>query len=80
MMIKKPTTKQAMSRHVRRLRAAGWRVRNRGWPATRKAEARWDFARWGDTLAPMTPEAGRATDALRAGQPIPARGESLRTT
>jgi hypothetical protein len=65
------TAKKMMSRHVRKLRAAGWRVRNGGWPATLKAEARWDFARWGDTLAPMTPEAGRAVDTLCAGGPIP---------
>ena len=30
---------------VRKLRAAGRRVRNGGWPATCVAEARWDFCR-----------------------------------
>jgi hypothetical protein len=69
------TAKQAMNAHVRKLRAAGWRVRNGGWPATRRAEARWDFCRPGENmLYPLTPEAGRATDALCAGEPIPCRG------
>jgi hypothetical protein len=65
------TAKQAMNVHVRRLRAAGWRVHNGRWP---RVEARWDFCRLGEnTLCPLTPEARRATDALCAGEPIPAR-------
>jgi hypothetical protein len=42
--------KQAVDIHIRNLRAAGWRVRNGGWPTTRKAEALWDFCRPGETF------------------------------
>jgi hypothetical protein len=71
------TTKQAMAAHVRELRAAGWRVRDGGWPATLEAEARWDFCRLGEnTLGVMTAEARRATDVLdglRAGERVSSR-------
>jgi hypothetical protein len=73
----KPKAKQALDIQVRKLRAAGWRVRNGGWPATLKAEARWDFCRPGENvLYPMTPEAGRVIDALVLGEPIPAREQT----
>jgi hypothetical protein len=36
----KRTAKQVLDIQVRKLRAAGWRVRNGGWPATLKAAAR----------------------------------------
>jgi hypothetical protein len=70
----KPKAKQELDILVRKLRAAGWRVRNGGWPTTLKEEARWDFCRPGENvLYPMTPEAGRVIDALVLGEPIPAR-------
>ena len=70
----KPKAKQALDIHIRELRAAGWRVRNGGWPTTRKAQARWDFCRPGENmLCPLTPEAGLVIDALVLEEPIPAR-------
>jgi hypothetical protein len=56
----KRTAKQAMDVHVLKLRAAGWRVRNGGWPSTRAAARRWDFCRTKDTLFAMTPAANEA--------------------
>jgi hypothetical protein len=71
----KKTVKQAMDGNVRRLRAAGWRVRNGGWPKTLVEEARWDLCRPGDNLLiPMTPAAIKAVDELCAGEPISRRG------
>jgi hypothetical protein len=75
----KPKAKQALDIHIRELRAAGWRVRNGGWPTALKAAALWDFCRPGENvLYPMTPEAGRVIDALILGEPIPAREQITR--
>jgi hypothetical protein len=72
------TVKQAMDDNVRKLKAAGWRVRKGGWPNTPREEERWDFCRPGpNLLIPMTPEAGHAVDDLCARRPIRDRSGEL---
>ena len=65
----KKTVKQTMDENVRKLRAAGWRVRDGGWPAQRAAEARWDFCRPGDnTLIAINPSGRQGRGRVMRGQ------------
>jgi hypothetical protein len=77
---RKLTKRAAMSRMIRALEAQGWRVRREGWSATWACEARWDFCRGGDSLFPMTPEAGEAGRQLCDGEPISPRQQMEQTS